>query len=518
MAGRVLILALDSADAELVERWAGEGALPTFARLMREGIYSRLRTTAEVLHVSAWPSLYTGCHPGRHGLYHAFQLRAGEARIYRTDPRWRAVEPFWATLDRAGRRVIVMDAFMDAPIPDFGGIQILEYGTWTWFWRPESRPAGVYREIRRRFGRYPAPEHLDQVTIPDPLWFRDRLLRAATLKGEVVRWLLAEHPWEVAFIMFGETHGGGHYLWHAGDPDYPLRPDGRLPPDFHPLRDVYMAVDRAVGGILDAVGEEVDVLVVSGDGMGPNYSGSHLMPELLAQLGLLRAAGVGTAREETPEMPQPGLAARLRALLPLSVRQSLSRCLPRAVRQQLAMKWMNSGIDWQATRVFCIPNSNEGYFRVNLSGREPGGTVTGEEYRVLLDELADELRGLVNPATGCRCAHGVFPIDETFPGPARIHLPDLVIGFDPAARTLDRIAGPRAGVIEGRKPFEVPAHYTGNHRPLAFLLARGPRLRRDVSVADGHILDVAPSVLALAGVEDPIARDGRPLSCFRYPG
>ncbi len=515
---RVLVLGLDSADAELIERWAEEGALPTFARLREEGSWRRLGTTAEVMHVSAWPTIYTGTDPGKHGLYHAFQVRAGSQAIHRTDPRWLACEPFWLQLDRAGRKVIVMDAFMDAPAPaDFSGIQILEYGTWTWFWRPESRPSGVLREIHRRFGRYPAPEHTDQVTIPDQIRFRDTLVTAAATKGEAVAWLLGEHPWEVAFVSFGETHGAGHYLWHGGDPDYPLQPPESLPPGFSPLRDVYAAVDRAIGRILEAVGEGVDVLLVSGDGMGPNYSGSHLMPGLLAEMGLLHAAGLGRKNEEEAEAaPKAGIASRLRALLPLSVRQSISRCLPRQMRQRLAMKWMNSGTDWEKTSVFCIPNSNEGYFRVNLRGREPEGRVDAEACDAVLERLERELGGLVVPG-GRRCAHGVHRIDEVFPGPERQHLPDLVISFDPEAHTTTTIEAPTAGRIEGPAPWEVPAHYTGNHRPLAFLLARGPRVRRD-EAEGGHIRDIAPTVLALAGVPVPEAMDGRPLAGFGFEG
>ncbi len=507
---RLLVIGLDSADAALIEAWMAEGHLPVFARLAAAGLWSRLGTTAGVMHVSAWPSLYTGCHPGRHGLYHAFQVRAGDRRIHRTDPRWRAVEPFWATLDRAGRRVIVMDAFMDAPVEGFRGIQILEYGTWTWFWHPDSRPAGMHREIVRRFGRYPAPEHTDQVTIPDQIRFRDTLVRAAGVKGRAAAWLLSEHPWDVAFVMFGEPHGGGHYLWHGGDPDYPLRPAERLPEGFLPLRDVYAAVDRAVGTVLDAVGE-VDLLVVSGDGMGPNHSASHLMPELLHRLDLLHAAGLGGKKEDAPP---PGLAARLRQMIPLAVRQSISRCLPRETRRRLAMKWMNSGIDWSKTRMFCIPNSNEGYFRINLAGREPDGLVAAEEFRALVEEVAAELGALVNPANGRCIAHGVHRIDEVFPGSERPHLPDLVVSFDFDARATDRIRGPRTGEIAGPAPWEVPAHYTGNHRPNAFLLAAGPDIRRAPLPAGAHILDLAPTILARAGIEPPAHMDGRPLPLF----
>ena len=48
----------------------------------------------------------------------------------------------------------------------------------------------------------------------------------------------------------GEPHGAGHYLWHLGDPDYPLRPDPALA-GVHAVRDVYAAIDEAVGAMVD---------------------------------------------------------------------------------------------------------------------------------------------------------------------------------------------------------------------------------------------------------------------------
>ena len=99
--------------------------------------------------------------------------------------------------------------------------------------------------------------------------------------------------------------------------------------------------------------------------------------------------------------PKKGLASALRGMIPLSVRQSITRCLPRSVQYQLSTKWMNADIDWPRTRAFCIPNNNEGYFRINLEGREPHGIVAaGETCRQLVQSLRTELDALVNPATG----------------------------------------------------------------------------------------------------------------------
>jgi predicted AlkP superfamily phosphohydrolase/phosphomutase len=505
---RILLIGLDSADADLIERWCDEGHLPSFAQLRREGKWGRLKTTAEVMHVSAWPSLYTGATPGRHGMYHAYQVRAGEQNVLRTRPEWCALPPFWKMLDDAGRKCIVMDAFMTCPVEDFGGIQIMEYGTWTWFGNPGASPRGLRREIVRRFGAYPSPEHASVVDVPDVRWFRERLLAGAAVKARVVRWLLEEHAWDFAFVTFGEPHGAGHYLWHVDDRDYPSHPKGSSLG--HPLRDVYEAVDQALGAILESIDDSTTVIVTSGDGMGPNYSGSHHLPEVLGRLDLFCSASVGGAAGGSRARPRKGLLSTVRGAIPLSVRQSVTRCLPRNLRHALSMKWAGAGIDWGRSQVFCIPNSNEGYLRVNLQGREPQGTVNqGAHYAELMAELHKEMQGLRNPVNGRAAAHGVFLTDQVFPGAERQHLPDLVVSWDPDARLLGEIEAPTAGRIAGPAGHRISPFYTGNHRPSAFVLARSPRISAGGELEGGHIVDLAPTILAALGVDPPAHFEGR---------
>jgi predicted AlkP superfamily phosphohydrolase/phosphomutase len=410
--------------------------------------------------------------------------------------------PFWSHLDAAGRRCIVFDAFMDWPLDGFRGVQIREYGTWTWFGEPGSSPAPMLGEIRRRFGPYPGPEHMDVTQVPANLArFRDRLVAGATKKAEVTRWLMREHAWDMLFVTFGEPHGAGHYLWHVEDALYPSHPPGGVRGLPNPVRDVYVAVDRAIGEILTAAGDEVTVLVFSGDGMGPNYSGCQHIPPMLSRMGLLRA----------PETTgRPGLAKRLRQMIPLSAREWITRCLPKQQRHMLATGWMNTGIDWAATKAFLVPNSNEAYLRLNLEGREPLGRVAGDEAAAILRQLEGDFARLFNPANGELAAERVTVVDDVFPGPERRHLPDLVVSWRNEARVQDRLAAPGCGEIQGRAAYQVSPFYTGNHRALAFCAARGPRLSSGGMVTGGHILDIPPTVMALCGVDAPPWFEGRP--------
>jgi predicted AlkP superfamily phosphohydrolase/phosphomutase len=502
---RVLLIGLDSADADLIDGWINAGFLPTFARLRQDGIHARLGTTAEVMHVSAWPTIYTGTTPGHHGLYHAYQIRAGEQLIHRTEPASAGQPPFWKFLDEAGRRCIVFDAFMDYRLPGYRGMQILDYGTWTWFGEPGSSPPGLLRDIRRRFGAYPAPEHSNFVQVPDDVaGFAAQLVAGAQQKSRIAQALMREHDWDFLFVTFGEPHGAGHYLWHVGDAAYPTHPAGSS----HPVREVYAAIDAAIGELLAAADDRTTVIVTSGDGMGPNYSGCHLMPELLHRMGHYFAAGVGGGASRA-SVPKKGLLATLRQAVPLELRQSVTRCLPRSLRYRMSMKWVNSGIDWTRTRLFCIPNSNEGYFRVNLRGREPLGIVQpGAECDELVASLAEALHGLRQPASRAPAAERVTRVDEVFRGPRRGDLPDAVISWNLEARVTDALEAPGVGLVRGQAGHAVSPFYTGNHRAAAFVFARGPGISGG-GPAGGHILDIAPTVLAMLGVEVPRHFEGR---------
>jgi predicted AlkP superfamily phosphohydrolase/phosphomutase len=504
---RVLLIGLDSADADLIEGWADAGFLPHFARLRQQGIWGRLGTSAEVMHVSAWPTLYTGTTPGHHGLYHAYQIHAGSQLIHRTDPANCGQPPFWKHLDAAGRRCIIFDAFMDYRLPGFGGMQILDYGTWTWFGEPGSTPPGAMRAIKRRFGAYPAPEHSNFLRVPDDTrGFADQLIAGARVKSKIVQALSRENEWDLLFVTFGEPHGAGHYLWHCGDPDYPTHPASAG--EVNLVRDVYAGVDAAIGDILASLDDRTTVIVTSGDGMGPNYSGCHLMPEMLHRLGHYHAGGVGGGATRSTATKK-GLLASLRQAVPFGLRQSITRCLPRPVRYRMSMKWVNSGIDWPRTKLFCIPNSNEGYFRVNLRGREPQGIVdSGAEYQDLVGSLCEELVRLRNPANGRPAADQVFDMDRVFSGARRGDLPDAVINWDPAARVTDRIESPGAGVIHGLAGHAISPFYNGNHRAAAFAVARGPGLGAGQTLDGGNILDIAPTVLSLLGVDAPAHYEG----------
>ncbi len=501
----VVVIGLDLGDWSLIEEGVGSGRLPNIGRLATAGIARPLETPAGELHVSAWPSIYTGTGPGEHGVYYTFQPAPGVQGYRRFAPGAYGRPPVWSLLAAAGVRCTVFDA----PYAELDGTpgvtQVGDWGVWAQYLGPGSRPPSLLRGLNRSVGGYPLGLEAHDVGLAglDPDDLGPRLLRAANHKTEAALWLMREEPWDLFFVVYGETHPGAHYCWlpPGGGGD-----TGAAQPGLVPL---YQEIDRGIGRLVDALPDDAEVCVVSGDSVRPNHGAWHLLPELLRRLGYL--AEPSSTTDAPADGGGGGLVRRLRDALPADFRKSLARRLPRSVRDRLARKVDQALVDWSRTRAFCLPTDLEGYIRINLEGREPHGTVKGEEYDAVCEELSVHLRELVNPATGREAVREVIRVRDGYPGPRQDRLPDLVVLWEDDRR-LEEVRSPAAGTLHGPSPDERPA----THGPPGFLVAGGARSGEgwdDVR----HVCDLAPVLLRAfdAPVPDYMRRAVAPVGTRR---
>lgn len=500
--GKIVIIGLELGDGELLSAWAKAGRLPMIARLIERGCWGWLETSADHLHISAWPSIYTGSTPGEHGVYFTFQPAPGLQGYQRFHTGLYGRPTFWKLLDGAGRRCAVFDPPYSHPEEGFGGAFVYDWGSWAHYLRPGSVPAALLRELERSCGRYPLGlEANDLGFMPlDPADMERRLAAAVHAKASATCWLMQRSPWDVVFTVFGETHASGHYCWSAAGE---TNGQGARPA---PMLGVYEELDRAIEQIHRCAGEHVAFIVISGDRVGPNHAGWHLLPDMLVRLGYLAS---GADREGDAGAPVSRArfdpVKALRDLLPKDFRKSLARRLPTALRDKLAQRVDTADIDWSRTRAYCLPTDLEGYIRVNLRGREPHGIVEpGGEYERVLDDLSAALTETRDVASRRAIVREVIRTDTAFPGARRAYLPDLIVRWDSSGPITGAVSA-RIGTVSKPSPDPRP----GTHRGPGFVLASGPGIARGGTLRGGHILDFAPTLLTRLGVEVPGYMRGR---------
>ena len=70
----VFLIGVDGADMGIVDRLIGEGRLPTFARLKRDGAFGRLRSIEPLLSPIVWTTIATGRKPQDHGIFDFIEI------------------------------------------------------------------------------------------------------------------------------------------------------------------------------------------------------------------------------------------------------------------------------------------------------------------------------------------------------------------------------------------------------------------------------------------------------------
>lgn len=453
------MIGVDAAELSFIR--SSTSALPTFRRLLGAGRVRRLRSTADLLTGSVWPTFYTGTLPGQHGVYHHLQWDARAMRLRRVAADWLYCEPFWHELERSGRRVIAVDVPMTFPSRFARGIEVINWGSHDQLGPFTVHPRNLQREICRRFGSHPMgaeiPVNKSRAELER---IRTNLVAGAARKGELSRWLASTQEWDFLITVFGECHRGGHILW-------PERANGRTTASPGALLDVYQAVDRAVGEILDALPlENTRVVIFSLHGMGPNTSQEHFLPKILEAVNRRCEEW-----EDAPARRRPvnggGIMRVLRENLPASLQNTIARAVPVRVRDLVVDRSVTAGHDWSRTPALALLADLNGYVRLNLCGRELRGMLDphGELFPRYVNWLCECLRGARMAGSDQSLVREVRLASTDFPGERSQYLPDLIVTWTDA-EPASCVESPQLGTFWA----DLSTGRAGNHRSDGFCI------------------------------------------------
>lgn len=497
---RVLVIGLDAAEPSLLHRWCRSGDLPALRRLLDRSATGTLETGTQQFPDAAFYSAYTGLRPARLGRYFFIQPSRTAARLELVGEALPAGEPFWVTAGRHGRRCIVVDTPKIALCPPAGGVHVIGWGTHGFNSAFDTHPRSVATEILARHGRYPlrnCDDHGRARRSYDRL--RRGLLDGIAARRDLLLEMMRARDWDLFVAVFSETHCAGHNLWRIDAADG-VASDGE---PSTAVRDIYAAVDAAAGALIEAAGPDTRVVLISTQGMRPQYHGRDLVPALLRLWGMREARNRAPdpGRETRSVARQPWLK-KLREAVPLPLQYVVRRHLPRALSEALLCRFMGVMVLDVGARAYQVPNNEmTPALRINVVGRDPAGRVRpGRPYEELRDFLAARLRELVNPATGRPALADVSVTDDAHPGEHRDVLPDLT-GYWSAEAPIDALYSPGYGTVVGAHR----DYRTGGHGPDGLLAVSGA----PGQLVDPHIVDVAPTVLDLLGVPIPAGLDGR---------
>jgi predicted AlkP superfamily phosphohydrolase/phosphomutase len=421
--------------------------LPTLSGLMARGRYGRLRSVDPPITVPAWSCMMASRTPGDLGVY-GFRNRV--------DHSYDNLRVADGSAIRAPRLWDVATRYgkpsIVVGVPGTYPPRPLNGVLVSCFLTPSRESAFTYppllaREVERVVGEY----EFDCANFRTD--DKDDLLRQIYEMTDK-RFRLAEHlletrPWQLFALVEIGLDRMHHAFWKEGQ---------------EAIRAYLRHLDELVARLLEHADDETVVLVVSDHG-AQRLEGGIRVNEWLRREGYL-----ATARE-------PGGVEQLR----------------------------EAGVDWSRTTAW----AEGGYYArvfLNVRGREPEGTVEPEDFERVRAELAERLAAITGP-DGEPLATRAFTPEELYDEVNGVP-PDLLVYFDDLAwRAVGTVGGG-----EGVHTFE---NDTGpddaNHARDGLLIMAGPGVEPEGEADGMRLLDVAPTVLELMGLDEPAGMRGETL-------
>ncbi|SFR48048.1 Predicted phosphohydrolase or phosphomutase, AlkP superfamily [Halogeometricum rufum] len=494
---RALLVGLDAACLPVLEPLFEADAVPTLQSLFDDGVAGPLESQIPPWTASAWPSMYTGKNPGKHGVFDFLSFDGYDWDIVNgTDLKARTV---WDYLHEAGLTSVVVNAPVTDPPRDIDGAVVPGYLAHN---DPRCHPEGLLDELREELGGYQvyANRETDE-TVDDAAKFRE-YVRLTESRGEAFRYLADRFDPDFGFVQFQKTDAVFH----------------DFPGDLEKVREIYETVDAELERILDEFDPD-NVVVASDHGMG-EYDGYEVRVNELLRRGEYTETttdGHGVPSwfqikdEQLVEDDTDGESDRLQRLARAAGKAGLTYQRGKAILERLGLAEFvgrhvpvsavfaaSETVDF-AESVAYLRSSSELGVRLNVAGRDPDGKIPPAEYESVRSDLVEFLSAQETP-DGDPVFEDVVPREEYIHGPFADDAVDVLCVPADFEHSLSMIVD---------EPFVAPEPW--NHKLEGVVALRGDDVDSAASLDGAHLFDVAPTLLSLFGVAPATDMDGESL-------
>ena len=422
---RVAFIGIDGVPYSLLSSHFDE--FENLAAVADEGAAGAIDSIVPPESSACWPALTTGVNPGETGVY-GFQDR--EVDAYDTYvPMGRDVQAtrLWTRVHDAGRKATVLN--VPVTFPPERGIQRMVSG----FLSPGIDEAAYPDEIRTylRGIEYRIDVDARLGNRDDKTAFLEDAHETLDRRFEAFKHYIELDDWDLFFGVFMTPDRINHFLFR----DY--EHDGEYYDEFMAF---YRTLDRYIGEVRDALEDDVTLVVASDHGF------TTLDYEVDCNEWLRREGWLEFDTDDPEGLSDIADSARAYSLIP-------------------------------------------GRFYLNLEGREPRGSVSGDDYSSVRNELRSQLETMTGP-DGRQVIDRIETKEEAFRGAHDEISPDLVAiprdGFD------------LKGAFNGDRDVFTTGPRNGMHTfDDACLFIDHPSAR----VQDADLYDIAPTILTLLDLE-----------------
>ena len=451
---KVIIIGLDcAAPKTLFEDFLDD--CPNIKKLMQNGVYGKLKSSDPPITIPAWMVMSTGKNPGTLGLY-GFRHREGNSytNYWVANSQMVKEQKIWDIMGKNGFKSIILGVTPTFPIEPINGNLIAGFIT------PDTLsnytyPPFLKYELFDKVGKY-------IVDVNFRTNAKEQLLidihKMTNIQFKAIKYLMKNKEWDyIQFVIIGldRIH---HAFWKFYDKSHHKYEPGNIFESA--IKNYYKKLDKEIGEILELIDENTIVFIVSDHG-AKAMKGCLCINLALEQLGLLKFKNRPTKKTY----------------------------------------FEDAEIDWKNTFAW----GWGGYYArifLNVKGREEFGIIEPKDYENWRDKISEQLKGVLDDQGNPMNTKIYKPQElyDTIKGDA----PDLMVYFDDLNWRSAGTVGYESMYLDENDlgPDDAVHDYNG------IFIIYDPKRKIGKKIETKNILDIAPTILDIYGVEIPKDMEG----------
>ncbi|MHC4945157.1 MAG: alkaline phosphatase family protein, partial [Planctomycetota bacterium] len=284
---KLVLIGIDGLEPKLLDKYLKKGKMPVLEKLIENGAQSLIKCVAGMTSPVVWTTVATGVMPEVHGIT---GFTVDDLPVTSTIRR---VPAFWNMLEQCKINAATVGWQVSWPAEKDSGIIVSDRAYWGKF-EDKTFPADAIDLARYRrkyftdlddlakFTNFPFDPDYESLDRDDPGYAVNFLIERRlmdvyvrdTMYTEIAMEVVEKHNPEVLAVYFHGVDYTGHGFWKWYQPKPFIKAGWTIPeeePDL--LADViplyYEYTDTIIGRILDYVGGEPLVILLSDHGFGP---------------------------------------------------------------------------------------------------------------------------------------------------------------------------------------------------------------------------------------------------------
>ena len=497
MKQKVVLIGIDGMDSRLVEKFQDD--MPNFKRIKEESPKIKMKSIFPPDTTPAWASIYTGLSPASHGVINFVNIadKSGGYKPFKINDKYFRGRTFWDIANTYNKKACIVLPCNIYPGWEINGTMVCRINKIS----SKGHPLSAFpKSILKKYPHSSLELNLLQgfiskAQLPELIATCKRRTWAEFDLGLKI---LQNEKWDLFFLYFSALDGIQHYFWSYFDETHPNYP-GRNPYQ-DVIREFYILTDETVGKLVNSVGSDVSIIILSDHGHGVRPYRLLNMNEVLRREGIL----VAKNKKSKPVNSFHSSKWLKQRLMNFVKHYGAGYFLMRLSQKFPIWKKLlasPSAIDWKRTLAYVsdlstVKSYSYGGIRIN---RE----IKGFDYEELIDQILNILSKIKDPDTSEKLVKWALRREELYRGPYIDEYPEIVLELKEGYGLGWEINGDLfgSGDIHNIQP--------GAHKldtPIFFMMnSKGKRcLRNEIT-----LMDIAPTILDLLGVEERPIFEGK---------